>query len=127
MKYMLLAYTGQADWDAVDVTSPEFVAMCQFYEDLGAELTASGELVATEGLSHPSLSTTIRPEAGHAVASDGPFAEAKEVLVSFSIVDCESHDRATSIAARVVEATGDTVEVRPVMDGAGDGGLSVPG
>jgi hypothetical protein len=50
-------------------------------------------------------------------ASDGPYAEAKEVLVSFAIVDCASHDRAMAIAARVVDAVGDTVEVRPIMSG----------
>lgn len=117
---MLLAYTKQADWDAVDVTSPEFQAMCQFYEDLGAELTASGELVMTEGLADPSLTRTIRKQDGGPVAVDGPYAEAKEVLASFSIIDCASHDRAMAIAARVVDAVGDTVEVRPVGSGPDD-------
>ena len=60
MKYLLLAYTKQADWDTVDVTSPEFLAACAFYEELGAELTASGELLSTEGLAHPALSYTVR-------------------------------------------------------------------
>jgi hypothetical protein len=114
MKYMLLAYTKQADWDAVDVTSPEFQAMCDFYAELGRELTESGELVTTEGLAHPALAKTVRKQDGGPVATDGPFAEAKEVLASFSILDCESHDRALAIAARIVDAIGDTVEVRPV-------------
>ena len=117
MKYMLLAYTKQADWAAVDVTSPEFQAMCDFYENLGKELTASGELVLTEGLADPSLTRTIRKEESGPVATDGPYAEAKEVLVSFAIVDCASHDRAMAIAASVVDAIGDTVEVRPIMGG----------
>jgi hypothetical protein len=117
MKYMLLAYTKQADWSAVDVTSPEFLAMCEFYANLGKELTESGELVLTEGLADPSLTRTVHPRDGGAVAVDGPYAEAKEVLVSFAIVDCASHDRAMAIAARVVDAVGDTVEVRPIMSG----------
>jgi hypothetical protein len=117
MKYMLLAYTKQADFSQIDVTSPEFLAMCDFYANLGTELTESGELVLTEGLADPSLTRTIRPAAGGPVASDGPYAEAKEVLVSFAIIDCASHDRAMAIAARVVEAVGDTVEVRPIMTG----------
>jgi hypothetical protein len=117
MKYMLLAYTKQADWAAVDVTSPEFQAMCDFYENLGKELTASGELVMTEGLADPSLTRTIRKAESGPVATDGPYAEAKEVLVSFAIVDCASHDRAMAIAASVVDAIGDTVEVRPIMGG----------
>jgi hypothetical protein len=120
MKYMLLAYTKRADWSAVDVTSPEFLAMCQFYADLGKELTESGELVLTEGLADPSLTRTVRRQDGGPVAVDGPYAEAKEVLVSFAIVDCASHDRAMAIAARVVDAVGDTVEVRPIMSGPPD-------
>ncbi len=117
MKYMLLAYTKQAAWDNVDVTSPEFQAMCEFYEALGKELSESGELVMTEGLAHPALTKTVRKQDGGPVATDGPYAEAKEILASFSIIDCASHDRAMAIAARVVDAIGDTVEVRPVGDG----------
>ena len=75
MKYMLLAYTKQADWDAVDYTSPEFLAMCEFYEHLGKELTESGELVMTEGLGDPSLTRTVRRRDGGPVAVDGPYAE----------------------------------------------------
>ncbi|GAA3079774.1 hypothetical protein JOF29_004900 [Kribbella aluminosa] len=120
MKYLLLAYGDQSGWDTVDVTSPEFIAMCKFYEDLAAELTASGELLGTEGLSHPALARTVRRTDGGPVASEGPFAESKEVLASFAIVDCDSHDRAMAIAARIVDAVGDTVEVRPIMAGPED-------
>src|SRR6266498_1256583 len=81
MKYMLLAYTKQADFSQIDVTSPEFLAMCEFYANLGRELTESGELVLTEGLADPSLTRTVHPAADGPVASDGPYAEAKEVLV----------------------------------------------
>ena len=114
MKYMLLAYTKQADWDAVDYTSPEFLAMCEFYENLGKELTESGELVLTEGLADPSLTRTVRRRDGGPVAVDGPYAESKEVLASFAVLDCADHDRALAIAARIVDAIGDTVEVRPL-------------
>lgn len=117
MKYLLLAYGNQAAWDTVDVTSPEFLAACKFYEDLSSELTASGELLSTEGLAHPALSRTVRTGDDGPVASEGPFAESKEVLASFAIVDCDSHDRAMAIAARIVEAVGDAVEVRPIMAG----------
>jgi hypothetical protein len=117
MKYMLLAYTKQADFSQIDVTSPEFLAMCEFYANLGTELAESGELVLTEGLADPALTSTVRPREGGPVATDGPYAEAKEVLVSFAIVDCADHARAMEIAARVVAAVGDTVEVRPIMSG----------
>jgi hypothetical protein len=117
MKYLLLAYTKKADWDTVDVTSPEFLAMCQFYENLGKELTETGELVLTEGLAHPALSHTVRKQGGGPVISDGPFAESKEVLASLSILDCASHDRALQIAAQIADAVGDSIEVRPIMAG----------
>ncbi|MTV24121.1 hypothetical protein FTX61_01605 [Nitriliruptoraceae bacterium ZYF776] len=117
MKYMLLAYTNAAEWGQVDTSSPEFLEMCAFYEDLGAELAASGELVSTEGLADPALTRTVRaPGGGAPVVSDGPYAEAKEVLVSFSILDVEDLERALELAGRVAAATGDTIEVRPIME-----------
>jgi len=119
MRYMLLAYTNAAAWENMDFSAEEVQAACEFYEGLGKELTESGELVSTEGLADPSHSKTVRKVDGGPVATDGPYAEAKEVLVSYSIVDCESYDRALAIAARVVDAVGDTVEIRPIMDGPG--------
>ena len=119
MKYMLLAYTNVAAWESVDVTSEEFQAMCAFHEELERELTESGELVETRGLADPSHSKVVRKRDGGTVATDGPFAEAKEALVSYSIVDCESYDRAVEIAARVANVTSDTIEVRPVMEDGG--------
>ena len=115
MKYMLLAYTNVAAWESTDVTSEDFQAMCDFYEGLQRELTESGEFVEARGLSDPSYSKVVRKQDGVPVATDGPFAEAKETLVSYSILDCESYDRALEIAARVVDFTSDTVEVRPLM------------
>ena len=117
MKYILLAYTSREGWESVDYSSPEFLEMCRFYEDIGKELTATGELVQTEGLGEPAFTRTVRRRDGVAVAVDGPYAEAKEVLASFSIVDVASHDRAMEIAARVCAAIGDTVEVRPIPEG----------
>lgn len=120
MRYLLLAYSNVAEWDNVDVTSDEFLAMCKFYEDLEKELTETGEFVESRGLADPSHSKVIRKSGDAAVATDGPFGEAKEALVSFSILDCESYDRAVEIAARVVNAVGDTVEIRPVMENVAD-------
>lgn len=128
MKYMLLAYTRQESWDDVDPSSAEFQAICAFYDDLGRELSDTGELVATEGLAHPSLSRTVRPAGGAdgsaVTATDGPFAEGKEVLVSFAIVDCAGPDRVMDLAGRIAAATGDAVEVRPLMEGPPDPALS---
>jgi hypothetical protein len=124
MKYILLAYTNVKAWEEMlanwDPNAPMPKAVqeaCDFYEELGKELTATGEFVATEGLADPSHTKTIRKSADGVVATDGPYAEVKEVLVSYAILDCASHERAMEIAARVVDAVGDTVEVRPIPSG----------
>ena len=117
MKYLLLSYTPIAEWDSSepDVPSPEALEAFAIYEKFQAELSASGELVATEGLGHPSLSRTLRKQADAVVVTDGPFAELKEVLASYAVIDCSCYDRAVEIARQVVAAIGDTVEIRPIM------------
>jgi hypothetical protein len=117
MKYLLLSYTPIAEWDSsdADISSPEALEAFAIYERFQAELSASGELVATEGLGHPSISRTLRKRADAVVVTDGPFAELKEVLASYAVIDCSGYDRAVEIARRVVDAIGDTVEIRPIM------------
>jgi hypothetical protein len=119
MKYLLLSYTPADTWDPAEADSgtpsEEALAAFAIYEEFQRELMASGELLATEGLGHPSLSRTLRRQAGAVTMSDGPFAEVKEVLASYAVVDCASHERALEIARQLVDAIGDTVEVRPIM------------
>lgn len=116
MKYMLMAYANADAWDEQDVSAEEVQRICDFYEDFERELTASGEWVGSEGLADPSHSRTVRKVDGVPVVSDGPYAESKEALVSFSIVDVTDYDRAVEIAAKVVDFTGETCEIRPVME-----------
>ncbi|HEX2360463.1 MAG TPA: YciI family protein [Jiangellaceae bacterium] len=133
MKYLLLSYTPADAWDPADADtgtpSEEALAAFAIYAEFQRELTASGELVATEGLGHPSLSQTLRKQADAVTITDGPFAEFKEVLASYAVLDCTSHDRALEIARRLVEAIGDAVEVRPIMgeDFGADGANDRPG
>jgi hypothetical protein len=127
MKYLMLAYTNATAWqDAIAKFQPgapmppEVQAACDFYGQLGKELTESGEFVGTEGLADPSHTKTIRKRAaGPPEITDGPYAEVKEVLASYAIVDCESYDRAVEIGARVADAVGDTIEIRPIMNAFG--------
>jgi hypothetical protein len=86
---------------------------------LSAELADSGELVASEGLADPALARRVTVAAGQTMISDGPFAEAKEHLAGFLLVDCDGEDRALAIAARVPDAIWGLVEVRPVLDLSG--------
>jgi hypothetical protein len=116
MKYIMLAYTNAENWASGNFSPEDVQAACDFYEQLGKELTESGEAVFNAGLGDPTYTRTIRKTNSGTVVSDGPYAEVKEVLVSFGIVDCASLDRALEVAARVTDAVGDTVEVRPLMD-----------
>ena len=83
------------------------------------ELTESGELVGTEALAESSNMKTVWVRGGVPAVTDGPFAEAKEQLGGYLIVDCESPERATEIAARWPNARFCAMEVRPIMEEAG--------
>ena len=87
---------------------------------LMAELTESGELVGGEALADPSNTKTVRVRDGVPAITDGPLAEAKEHFGGYLIVDCETAERATEIAARRPNAQFAAMEVRPIMDAGGD-------
>ncbi|QMW65369.1 hypothetical protein H4N58_14320 [Mumia sp. ZJ1417] len=117
MKYLLLSYTPSADWDAAtaDVPSEEAFAAFEAYQKFEAELRETGEFVTSEGLGHPAVTTTVRKADGGVVATDGPFAELKEVLASFAVIDCASQERAVEIVGRMVDVLGEPMEIRPIM------------
>jgi hypothetical protein len=110
MKYLILTYGSQQDYDAMaGKTAPgvtaysaaDFAAMGTFMESFTRELTESGELVETRGLTAPVHARRIRLQDGVPVVTDGPYAETQEVLAGYWVVECESFDRATEIAARL--------------------------
>jgi hypothetical protein len=83
---------------------------------LGEALAESGELVVSEGLDDQSNAVRVRLRDGETMTTDGPFAEVKEQLAGFYLVECESLERAVELAARVPDAAFTDVEVRPVLD-----------
>ncbi|HEX8079880.1 MAG TPA: YciI family protein [Jatrophihabitans sp.] len=83
---------------------------------LSQSLHESGELIAAEGLADPSESTVVAMRDGVAVTIDGPYAEVKEHLVGFLLIECDDRERAVQIAAQVPDAQYGEVEIRPVMD-----------
>jgi hypothetical protein len=89
------------------------------FEAFNKELTASGEFVWGAALADPAGSRTVRVRDGLEATTDGPFAEAKEQLAGYYVVDCESIDRATEIAAKDPASRLWAIEVRAVMDEAG--------
>ncbi|MEZ7125261.1 YciI family protein [Nonomuraea sp. AD125B] len=119
MKYLLLSYTPAAAWDAATAGTPSEEALAAFaaYQKFEQELIATGEFVGSEGLGHPVVSTTVRKGPDGVVATDGPFAELKEVLASFAVIDVASRERAVEIVSRVVEVLGEPIEIRPIMGG----------
>jgi hypothetical protein len=83
------------------------------------EFTDSGEFLGGSALADPSTGKTVRLRGGVPAITDGPFAEAKEQLAGYYVLDCENIERATEIALRDPAARLWAVEVRPIMDEAG--------
>jgi hypothetical protein len=124
MKFMLIMQVTRSGWESLASWKPEeFHAHIRFMKDLVRELTQSGELVLAEGLDMPANARIVRasrPDAPE--VSDGPFAETKEFLAGFWIVECETLERACAIAAKASTAPGPggtpmriPIEVRQVM------------
>ena len=116
MKYLILIYLNsqsRAIWESF--TDDQRAAGLQVYAALNDELAASGELIITERLADPSLTHRV-PQRDIGSSTDGPFAEVKEQIAGFYLVQCDNVDRARQIAARIPETPGGYVEVRPVMD-----------
>jgi hypothetical protein len=114
MKYMIMMFGDAASM--MEVKSPEWIKeMIGFMQQLDVDLTNSGELVFNLGLADGSTAKTVSLENGLPVATDGPFAEAKESLIGYWVVDVESEARAIEIAGQIVEYAG-VVEVRPSPD-----------
>ncbi|MEV4265419.1 YciI family protein [Kribbella sp. NPDC049584] len=117
MKFLVLIYgspESRAVWDALsDEQKKEGMAG---YAGLHEALAARGELVASESLDDPALTKQVLVRDGKPMTTDGPFAEVKEQLAGFYLLDCESMDRAVEIVAQIPEAPFSVVEVRPVRD-----------
>jgi len=126
MKFMLMMHvpaTAPAGGGIMSWAPQEIKAHVQFMQDLNHDLRASGELVAAEGLDFPPRPRIVKARpGGEPLVTDGPFAETKELLVGFWIVQCDTPDRALAIAARASAAPGPggapinmPIEVREVM------------
>ena len=115
VKYMIMMF-GSAE-EMMQVQSKDWVAeMISFMTTLNDELTASGELVAARGLVDGSQAKTVSlAEDGTVVTTDGPYAESKESIVGYWVLDVDSEDRAVEICGRIVRYAR-SVELRQVAD-----------
>jgi hypothetical protein len=116
VRYMLLIYNNPALYESW--SEEERTALFSEVDQIMTELRESGELVGGEGLADGSNTKTVRVRDGVPAVTDGPFAEAKEQMVGYITVDCDSEERAVQIAARWPDARYFAMEVRRVMDAA---------
>ncbi len=117
VKYMMLIYGTDETWQRIYDGDKVGDDLMRAHRALTDQLVASGEYVASSGLT-VEAARTVRVRDGVPAVTDGPFTEAKEVLAGYYLVDCASVERATEIAALIPEAALDLVEVRRVLDPA---------
>ena len=114
MKYMLLIYGDEQGWQ--EFTPEQQAAEMQAYEDYGKWLTEQGWMRGGDALQASPTATQVRVRDGKTVTTDGPFAETKEQLGGFYLVEAKDLDEAIEIAARIPDVRRGSIEVRPVME-----------
>jgi hypothetical protein len=117
MKYILLIYGDRsADSDIPADMADDTGAR---YRDFTRALADSGRLGPAEELEAPARAKSVRRRDGNVIVTDGPFAEVKEQLGGFYVIDADSIDEAVEWAARIPTVDVGTVEVRPIVEGGG--------
>ena len=110
MRYMFLIYDREAEFATrTDNLMPEYGAFTE-------EVNRAGVMRAGDPLQPVGTATTVRVRNGKAATTDGPFAETKEQLGGYYILDCKDLDEATSYAAKIPSAKFGSIEVRPIME-----------
>lgn len=117
MKYACLIYSDESD-PAVnpDPTSAEFEPIIAGYFAFGEEAGGAGVIEGGEALAPTSSATSVQLRDGDVLTTDGPFAETKEQLGGFYILECDNLDEAIAWAVKIPHAATGTVEIRPVLD-----------
>ncbi|MCA8981808.1 MAG: YciI family protein [Planctomycetes bacterium] len=119
MRYMLMIYSNEADENAM---SPQDLgALMEGYGTFTEELIGSGAMQGAERLQPIATATTIRVRNGKTVTTDGPFAETKEQIGGYYLIDAPDLDAAIAWAAKIPTAKYGSVEVRPIWEMDGEG------
>ena len=113
MQYALLIYTPEATADA---TAEEQMGEMAAYDAFTEHVRSRGALLAGEALHPSATATTVRVRDGQTISTDGPFAETKEVLGGFYLVEAADLDEAIAYAAKIPGAKTGSIEVRPIVD-----------
>ena len=114
MRYMLLIYDDEKSWGKM--AEGERQTLMGEYMQLSNDLRASGHYQAAAPLKPTSAATSVRVRDGKRVVTDGPFAETREQLGGYYLVEANDLDEAIAIAARIPSARFGTIEVRPVQE-----------
>ena len=114
MKYLLSIYGDESTWDSI--TPEQAQETMDAYYAFGREAEERGAYLAGEGLQPTATATTVRVRNGERLITDGPFAETKEQLGGFYLLECKDLDEAIELAAKIPGAKSGSVEVRPVMN-----------
>jgi hypothetical protein len=114
MRYLLLIYGDEAG--GADATPEDMQAMMGAYMEFGEAITAEGIMRGGDALQPSTSATTVRVRNGETMLSDGPFAETREQLGGFYMVECDSLDQAIDAARRIPGALTGAIEVRPIME-----------
>jgi hypothetical protein len=112
MKYLCLIYDDEKNW--VNLPQAEMDKVFAEHEAFSQGIKAKGQYVGGEALHPSSTATTVRVRNGKTTTTDGPFAETKEQLGGFVMIEAADIDAAVKIAATIPMATIGTIEVRPV-------------
>ena len=116
MQYMLLIYMGDpADSGEPTPGTPEFEQHVQDYESLSQDVKDKGIMLGADPLEPVSMASTVRVRNGKTEIIDGPFAETKETLGGYYLLDCTDLDEAIEYAARIPTAKYGSIEIRPIM------------
>jgi hypothetical protein len=116
MKYMLLIYLEEKAW--ASQTEPERQEIYREYRELIEELTRDGKFLVGDQLQPSATANSVRVRENKALITDGPFAETREQLGGFFLVEAKDLAEANAIAARIPSALTGTIEVRPVVAAA---------
>jgi hypothetical protein len=115
MQYLLALFGDESGWE--DVTPDEMRAQMEPWNRFEQELVGAGAKLAGEGLQPSNTATTVKiGEGDDRIVTDGPFAETKEQLGGFYLIECANLDEALEWAKKVPLQAGSSIEVRPVMD-----------
>jgi hypothetical protein len=113
MQYLLLIYEAETNW--TKLSEAQKGQIFQEYMEFSQGVAKSGQMLGGEALEPSSTATTVRVRDGKTMTTDGPFAETREQLGGYYLIEAKDLDEAVKIAARIPGAKSGCVEVRPIM------------